>query len=80
MHFPRDVLFDPTLFQGYQLQHPFFAQEISHITTLLQESARNSQTGQLLRLTAKCLRLELGISLALSATPYQPFASYVTDC
>ena len=79
MHFPRDVLFDPALFQGYQLQHPFFTQEISHITTLLQESVRNSQTGQLLRLTAKCLRLKLGIPLAFSDTPYQSFASYVTN-
>ena len=55
MNFPIDVLFDPALFQGYQLQHPFFTQEISHITTLLQESVRNFQTGQLLRLTAEYL-------------------------
>ena len=48
MNFLRDVLFGPALFQGYQLQHPFFTQEISHISmTLLRESVRNSQTGQL---------------------------------
>ena len=75
MNFPTDVLFG-----GYQLQHPFFTQEISHIMTLLQESVWNSQTGQLLRLTAECLRLELGILLTLGTTPYQPFESYVTNC
>ena len=80
MNFPRDVLFGPALFQGYQLQHPYYTQEISHITTLLQESVRNSQTGKLLRLTAECLRLELGIPLQLGSTPYKPFAPYVTDC
>ena len=80
MNFPRDVLFGPSLFQGYQLQHPFFTQEISHITTLLQESVWNSQTSQLLRLTAECLRLELGIPLQPGSTPNKPFASYVTDC
>ena len=80
MIFPRDVLFGPVLFRGYQLQHLLFAQEISNIMTLLQESVRNSQTGQLLRLTAECLRLELGILLTLGTTPYQPFESYVTDC
>ena len=63
MNFPRDVLFGPALFQGYQLQHPYYTQEISHITTLLQESVRKSQTGKLLRMTAECLRLELGIPL-----------------
>jgi len=80
MSFPRDVLFGPDLFQGFQLQHPFFSQEISHITTLLQESARNSQTGKLLRLTAECLRLELGIPLTIGQTPYEPFEAYVTPC
>ena len=80
MNFPRAVLFGPDLFQGFQLQHPFFTQEISHITTLLQESVRNSQTGKLLRLTAECLRLELGIPLAIGQTPYEPFEVYVTPC
>ena len=80
MNFPRDVLFGPALFQGFQLQHPFFTQEISHIQTLLQESVRKSQTGKLLRLTAECLRLELGIPLHLGSIPYKPFESYVTDC
>ena len=45
-----------------------------------QLSVRNSQTGQLLRLTAECLRLELGIPLQLGSTPYKQFALYVTDC
>ena len=80
MNFPRGVLFAPALFQGHQLQHPYFTQGISHITTLLQEYIRNSQTGQLLRLTVECLRLELGILFELSSTPYKPLASYVTDC
>ena len=80
MSFPRDVLFGPALFQGYQLQHPYFTQEISHITTLLQKSVRNSQTGQLQRLTAECFRLELGIPFELGSTPYKPFDSYATDC
>ena len=79
MHFPRDVLFGPPLFQGYQLQYPFFTQQTSHITTLLQESVHNSHTHTLLQLTAECLMLQLGISFELGVTPYQPFASYVTD-
>ena len=47
MNFSRDVLFCPAHFQGYQLQHQYFTQEVIHITTLLQESVKNSQTGQL---------------------------------
>ena len=70
----------PALFQGYQLQDLYYTQETNHITTLLQESVRKSQTGQLLRLTAECFRFELDILCELGTTPYKPFDSYVTDC
>ena len=59
--------------------HPFFLQEISHISTHLQESVRNSQTGSLLRLTAEtfCL-LELGLPFKLGDIPYSPYSNYIT--
>ena len=80
MNFPREVLFGSALFQGYQLQHVYYTQEISHITTLLKESIQNSQSGKLLRMTAKCFRLELGITFELCKTPFESFASYLTPC
>ena len=80
MNFPRGLLFGPAHFQGYQLQHPYFTQEISHITPLLQKSVQNSQTGQLLRLTAGWFRLELGFPFELGTTLYKHFDSYVSDC
>ena len=80
MNFPKAILFGPELFQGFQLMHPFFLQEISHITTHLQESVRGSQTGELLRLTAECFRLELGVPFQLGVTPYHPYSSYVSHC
>ena len=69
MNFPRGVLFGPALFQGYRLQHPCCIQEISHGTTLFQESVGNSKTDQLPRLTAECFRLEpVGIPFELGST------------
>jgi len=36
--FPRRVLYRPDLYQGFQVTHPYFNQEIFHIMTRMQES------------------------------------------
>ena len=50
--FPRSVLYSPDLYQGFQVMHPYFNEDICHIMTHFQESVNLSQTGQLLRSTA----------------------------
>ena len=47
-NFPRCIFYGPEKYQGLDVYHPYFLQEIIHIQTLFQESLRNSQTGRLL--------------------------------
>ena len=77
---PRASRFGPERFQGFNIHHPFFLQQISHIMTLLQESVADSQTGKLLRLTAESLRLEIGIPFELGTCDYSICSAYTTDC
>ena len=73
--------FGPEKFQGLNVYHPYFLQEIIHIQTLFQESLRNSQTGRLLRANAEAFRIDIGVPFSLLDTPYdkETFAYYTTD-
>ena len=51
--FQRASFFGPEKFQGLDVYHPYFLQEIIHIQIIFQESLRNSQTGRLLRANAE---------------------------
>ena len=76
-NFSRAVLFGPQKHQGIGVKnHPFFLQEIIHITAFLDEAACNSFTGELY---AEFFRVELGVSFSLTSTPYNKitFASYM---
>ena len=77
---PRAALFGPALYQGFDIMHPYFNQEICHIMTLVQESVCSSQTGLLLRLSAEALRLEVGVPFTLGDCDYSKYSSYTTDC
>ena len=57
-------------FQGLNVYHPYFHQEIIHIQTIFQGSLRNSQTGRLLRANAEAFRIEIGVPFSLSDMPY----------
>ena len=78
--FPHAILYGPDLYQGFQVMHPYYNQEICHIMTHLQESANGSQTGLLLRGTAEAFRLELGLPFSLGSTNYKICSAYTTDC
>jgi hypothetical protein len=39
--FPQKVLYGPELYQGMDMKHPFFLQELSHIMTHVQEQYAN---------------------------------------
>ena len=79
-NFPRDVFYVPDLYQGFQVMHPYFNQEICHIVTLLQESVSSSQTGKLLRGTAEAFRLEIGVPFTMGTVDFKIGSKYKTDC
>ena len=69
MNFPKAVLFGPELFQGFQLMYSFFLQEISHITTHLQESVCGSQTGNCSGLQLNVFAWKLGFNFSWVLSP-----------
>jgi hypothetical protein len=76
--FPRKVLYGPELYQGIDMKHPFFLQEISHIITHVQEAVCQSQTGQMIQMTAEAFQREIGVPFLLNKTVYddQRYAFY----
>jgi hypothetical protein len=80
--FPRKVLYGPELYQGMDMKHPFFLQEISHIMTHVQEAVCQSQTGQMIQMTAEAFRMEIGVPFSLNKTVYddQRYAFYTPKC
>jgi hypothetical protein len=80
--FPRKVLYGPELYQGLDRKHPFFLQETSHIMTHVQEAVCQSQTGQMIQMTAEAFRIEIGVQFSLKKTVYddQRYAFYTPQC
>ena len=80
-NFPRCIFYGPEKYQGLDVYHPYFLQDIIHIRTLFQESLRKSQTGRLLRANAEAFQIEIGIPFSISNTQYDPktFVYYTPD-
>ena len=74
----QGAFFGPENFQGLDVYHPYFLQEIIHIQILFQESSRNSQTWRLLKANAKSFGIEIDVPFSISDTPYdkKTFAYY----
>ena len=53
--------YGPEKYQGLNVYHPYFLQEITHVMILIQESVSQSQTGIILRACAEAFRVEIGI-------------------
>jgi hypothetical protein len=46
--FPRAVLYGPKMYQDMGIMHPFYAQELSHIATCIEEGEKPTITGELI--------------------------------
>ena len=64
-NFPREVLYGPDLYEGMDIQHPYYQQGIQKIITSIQESAIGSRTRELIKFSAEEFMLESGIPLSL---------------
>jgi hypothetical protein len=76
--FPRDILFGPTLAQGFGVFHPWYHQQITYLTTLLQHTQQQTMTGQLITASYEQLRLEMGTSGFMMDVSYQTMKDTVT--
>jgi hypothetical protein len=68
----------PDLYQGLNIYHPKFWEGIKKLSTHIQESVNQSSTGSLIRLTAKGLRLELGILISPGTINWKVVKEYST--
>ena len=59
-HFPRVLLFGPEKYQGMGLTHPYDAQMISQIITLISEGNNRSITGKIIDASLEQFLLEIG--------------------
>ena len=48
---------------GLDLQHPFYIQQIKHLSIWMEYGTANNITGQLLRSNVEQLKFELGINV-----------------
>jgi hypothetical protein len=77
--FPRDLLFTSLQYQGLGARHPFYQQMMSHVVTLLAETANPcSATGDLLRATAEDLRREIGLPGEFTDAPWARIGPAIT--
>jgi hypothetical protein len=44
-NFPRDLVFTSLQYQGLGVRHPFYQQQIKHLSALLEETANHSSHG-----------------------------------
>jgi hypothetical protein len=76
---PRDLLFTSLQYQGLGARHPYYQQEIKHLSVLITETANpESPTGQLLVGEAEDLRLELGLQGEFTDAPWDRLGAAVT--
>jgi hypothetical protein len=77
--FPRDLLFTSLQYQGLGARHPYYQQEIQHLSVLITETANpESPTGQLLAGETEDLRLELGLPGEFTDAPWERLGTAVT--
>ena len=76
--FPRNVLYGPDLYEGMDIQHPYYQQGIQKIISCIQESAIGSRIGELVKYCAEELMLEIGRPLTLGTVNWDIIGEYVT--
>jgi hypothetical protein len=77
--FPRDLVFTSLQYQGLGVRHPFYQQEIKHLSVLIGELANpSSPTGQLLMGKAQDLHIEIGLPGEFTDAPWTQLGEIIT--
>ena len=67
-NFPRRLIFGPEKYQGLGISHPFDAQMISQIITLVEEGNRSSISGETIKATTEQFILEIGTAKGINTS------------
>ena len=73
----RDVLFAPVGVQGLGLKNLFLTQGINHVSDLLENTWKNTITGQLQRMSLEYMRLELGVNSKILNSDYNTLSPLI---
>jgi hypothetical protein len=77
--FPRGLVFTSLQYQGLGARHPFYQQELKHLSVLLTETANpSSPTGQLLVGAAEDLCIEIGLPGEFTDAPWSQLREIIT--
>ena len=75
---PRTPLFAPLLCRGFGWKHGFYLQGLAHVSTCIQESAVDRQTGSPLQQSYKALIMEVGIPVELRASNLKRHLTHIS--
>jgi len=78
--FPSKVLYGPKIYQGLGIMHPYYNQELSHISTCLYQGERPTITGELIGASLEQLQVEIGLPGYLLQQDYSKLESLATEC
>jgi hypothetical protein len=77
--FLRDLVFTSLQYQGLGVRHPYYQQELNHLSVLLAETANpSSPTGQLLVGEVEDLRLKIGLPGEFTDAPWAQIGPIIT--
>ena len=69
--FPKSVLYDPALYLGLDINHPYYTQSITKMLTCVQECAIASQTGDLIKTSAEDFMLEIRVPMTIVTVDWE---------
>ncbi len=77
-HFPRAIVFVPSKYNGLGITHIHSIQEIEHLKTLINHTARNTYKGLLYRADLENLIVEAGLGMNILNLPYSELSPLTT--
>ena len=78
--FPRGFLYGPDLYEGLNIKHPYYSQDITKRMSCILECAISSQTGLFIQALAEDFMLELGYPRTVGTLNYKVAMNYLTPC
>lgn len=76
----RVIWYGPFIYGEIGIHDPFYNATAHQVVTFVQEIVCQSQTGSLLRTSAKELRLEVGFNYGMQDINYDVTRDYIIDC
>ena len=74
---PRDLLYAPSIVQGFDIKSPYFMQGINHVCDISEHLWKDDLTGRLLKCNLEQLRIEMGDNEPILSTSIDRYLPYL---